>query len=157
MNVVLHPLLGSGVGWGLTNFASLIALLDPARYHVIITGTATEAQRYRPSLPLDAAHVTDAGGKLSLRELMELIGACDAFVSASTGPLHLAAASGIRAIGLFSMQRPIFPARWAPIGRDALALTFDPLCARCARGEACDCIQRISPDRVAALLEIQGV
>ncbi len=126
------PLLGSGVGWGFANFAALIAALDPARYHVLITGTAAEAERYRTSLSLDAGHVTDVGGQLDAAALMELIGACDAFVSASTGPLHLAAASGIRAIGLFSMRRPIFPARWAPIGRDAHALTFDPRCVRCA-------------------------
>jgi ADP-heptose:LPS heptosyltransferase len=156
-NVILHPLLGSGVGWGLANFAALIAALDPARYHVLITGTAAEAQRYRPSLPLGSGHVTDVGGELSLHQLIELIGACDAFVSASTGPLHVAAASGIRAIGLFSMRRPIFPARWAPIGRDAHALTFDPRCVRCARGEACECIQRISPERVVALLNGPGV
>ncbi len=153
VNVILHPLLGSGVGWGLANFAELIAALDPARYHLLVTGTADEAERYRRALPLDAGHVTDVGGKLPLHGLMELIGACRAFVSASTGPLHVAAASGVRAIGLFSMRRPILPARWAPIGRDAHALTFDPWCARCARGERCDCIERISPDRVVALLD----
>jgi ADP-heptose:LPS heptosyltransferase len=156
-NVILHPLLGSGLGWGFANFTALIAALDPARYHVLITGTAAEAERYRPSIPRDAGHVTDVGGELTLHQLMELIGACDAFVSASTGPLHVAAASGIRAIGLFSMRRPIFPARWAPIGRDAHALTFDPRCVRCARGEACDCIQRISPARVVSLLDMPGV
>lgn len=152
-NVVLHPLLGSGVGWGLENFAALIEALDPERYHCLITGTEAEAARYRSELPIIAAHVTDTGGSLDLSGLMELIGACDAFVSASTGPLHLAAASGVRSIGLFSMRRPIFPARWAPIGRDAHALVFDPLCARCAAGRRCDCIQRISPQRVFDLLE----
>lgn len=152
-NIILHPLLGSGVGWGLENFSALIGMLDPGRYHCIITGTAAEAERYRAVLPLSARHVTDAGGALPLDKLMELIAACDALVAASTGPLHLAAASGIRAIGLFSMRRPIFPARWAPIGRDAHALVHDPACPRCARGEACDCITRIAPQRVLALLE----
>jgi heptosyltransferase-3 len=152
-NVVLHPLLGSGVGWGLENFANLIRALDPLRYHCLITGTPEEAERYREQLPLDADHVTDTGGTLDLERLMQLIGACDAFVSASTGPLHLAAASGVRSIGLFSMRRPILPARWAPIGRDAHALVFDPACSRCASGRSCDCIQRISPVRVIGLLE----
>lgn len=152
-NVILHPLLGSGVGWGLENYATLIGMLDPARYHCIITGTASEAERYRATLPAQAAHVTDAGGLLPLDKLIELIGACDAMVAASTGPLHLAAASGIRAIGLFSIRRPIFPARWAPLGRDAHALVNDPACPRCARGEACDCITQIAPRRVLDLLE----
>lgn len=152
-NVVLHPLLGSGVGWGLENFSALIHALDPARYHCLITGTEEEAARYRGHLPLGSAHVTDTGGRLEMEGLMRLIGASDAFVSASTGPLHLAAASGVRSIGLFSMRRPIFPARWAPIGLDAHALVHDPACRDCASGRACDCIQRISPRRVIDLLE----
>ena len=152
-NIILHPLLGSGVGWGLHNFRQLIAALDADRHHVILTGTATEAARYRPELPVQAAHVTDAGGRLPLPALMELMGLCDALVAASTGPLHLAAALGIRTIGLYSMRRPIFPARWRPIGADAHALVHDPACPQCATGAACDCIQHISPGRVLELLE----
>lgn len=152
-NIILHPLLGSGVGWGLHNFRALIAALDADRHHVILTGTANEAARYRPELPVQAAHVTDAGGRLPLPALMELMGLCDALVAASTGPLHLAAALGIRTIGLYSMRRPIFPARWRPIGADAHALVYDPACPQCASGAACDCIQRISPARVLELLE----
>ena len=153
-SVILHPLTkGSAVEWGLQNFAALIGLLDPARYQVLITGTADDAARYRPSLPINAPHVTDTGGTLSLDQLMELIGASSALVAASTGPLHIAAASGIRAIGLFSMRRPVFPARWAPIGKDAHALVDDPNCKRCARGQRCDCVTRIEPARVVRLLE----
>ena len=98
-------------------------------------------------------HVTDATGLLDLRQLIMLIGACDALVAASTGPLHVAAACGIRAIGLYSPRRPIHPGRWAPIGRDAHALVNDPACPRCAKGEVCDCITRIAPLQVRALLE----
>lgn len=152
-HVILHPLLGSGVGWGLSNYAALIRALDPQRWQVIITGTAQEAERYRLELPLDAPHVTDAGGRFTLAQLMQLIGASDALVAGSTGPLHIAAASGIRAIGLFSMRRPIHPGRWAPIGRDAHALVNDPGCADCAAGRACDCISRIDPKRVLDLLD----
>lgn len=152
-HVILHPLLGSGVGWGLHNFAVLINALDPQRWHVIITGTAAEAERYRTELPLALPHVTDFGGRLTLEQLMGVIGSSDALVAASTGPLHIAAALGIRAIGLYSMRRPILPARWAPLGRDAHALVNDPVCANCAAGQPCDCITRIDPRRVLALLE----
>lgn len=151
--LVVHPLLGSGVGWGLVNYADLIHALDPKKWQVIITGTAEEAERYRASLPLELGHVTDAGGQLDLEELMMLIGSCDAMVAASTGPLHIAAALGLRTVGLFSMRRPIFPARWAPIGPDAHALVFAPACADCAAGRACDCITRIPVARVLDLLK----
>lgn len=150
--LVLHPLLGSGVGWGLANYATLMQALDPGEWQVIITGTKEEASRYRAELPMGLEHVTDAGGQLDLEELMMLIGSCDAMVAASTGPLHIAAALGLRTIGLFSMRRPIFPARWAPIGPDAHALVLDPTCTDCAAGRSCDCITRITVARVLALL-----
>lgn len=154
--LVVHPLLGSGVGWGLSNFAALLRAVDGGRWQVLVTGTLSEAERYRPALPLDLAHVTDTGGRLDLDEVIQLIGASDAFVSASTGPLHLAAAAGIRAVGLFSMRRPIFPTRWAPIGADAQVLVHDPACAACGAGRSCDCITRIPPERVLALLGTPG-
>lgn len=151
--VILHPgSKGSAVEWGLENFASLIRTLSDDGRTVIVTGTSAEADRYRTVLPLDLPGVIDAGGVLPLPELVSLIGASDALVAASTGPLHIAAACGIRAIGLYSPRRPIHPGRWAPLGRDAHALVFDPACPRCAAGRPCDCITRISPQRVADLL-----
>ncbi len=152
--VILHPgSQGSAVEWGLERFAELIALLPTERYQVIVTGTAKESAALRSGLPMGLPHVTDATGLLDLRQLIMLIGACDALVAASTGPLHVAAACGIRAIGLYSPRRPIHPGRWAPIGRDAHALVNDPACPRCAKGEVCDCITRIAPLQVRALLE----
>lgn len=152
--VILHPgSKGSAVEWGLENFAALIRLLNEGQFTTIVTGTQAEAEHYRTVLPLGHPRTIDAGGALTLNELIALIGASDALVAASTGPLHIAAASGIRAIGLYSPRRPIHPGRWAPLGRDAHALVFDPACAVCAAGRPCDCVQRISPQRVLALLE----
>lgn len=119
-NIIIHPhSSGSAVEWGLDRYAELIRLLHPARFHVIITGTALEAERYRSELPTHLSHVTDLGGKLDLAGLISLIGISDALVAASTGPLHIAAACGIRAIGLYADVPPIHPGRWAPIGKDA--------------------------------------
>ncbi|HPF90486.1 MAG TPA: glycosyltransferase family 9 protein [Flavobacteriales bacterium] len=151
--VILHPgSRGSAVEWGLDNFAALIRLLNDDAFTTIVTGTAAEADHYRTVLPLHGPNTIDAGGSLSLDELIGLIGASDALVAASTGPLHIAAACGIRAIGLYSPRRPIHPGRWAPIGRDTHALIADPDCLRCAAGKPCDCIARIRPERVMALL-----
>lgn len=147
-NIILHPLKVTGAAWGLENFGKLMRLLDPERYQVLITGTQAEAEVYRKALPLDLPHVTDTGGKLSLTQLMALIGKADALVAASTGPLHIAAAAGIRTIGLFSMKRPLHPGRWAPLGTDVHVLVQDADCPRCAKGEVCQCITRIAPERV---------
>jgi heptosyltransferase-3 len=150
-HVILHPLSkGSAVEWGLDRFAELMQRLDPVRYRIIVTGTSAEAMRYRNQLPLHMPHVVDADGSLSLDQLIQLIGASDALVAASTGPLHIAAACGKRAIGLYSPQRPIHPGRWAPIGPDAHALvagevegTDDPL----------EQIRKITAGQVLSLLD----
>ena len=153
LNVILHPgSRGSAVEWGLSNFAALIRLMDPSVHHCIVTGTGSEQNDYEPHLPLELEHVSDAGGKLSLQHLVSLIGGAQALVAASTGPLHIAAAAGTRAIGLYSSRRPIHPGRWAPIGRDAHALVNDPECAACSSGQPCDCIGRIDPQRVLDLI-----
>lgn len=151
VNVILHPLKASGLEWGLHNFAALIHMLDPARHNCILTGTRQEAEQYRRVLPVDLPHVSDSGGMLDLAGLLQLIGAADALVAASTGPLHMAAALGLRTIGLFSTQRPIHPGRWAPLGRDAHALVNTDDCVPCSRDNG-DPITRIPPERVYRML-----
>ncbi len=123
-HVIIHPFSkGSAVEWGLDRFVELIDRLDPDRYQILVTGTASEAERYRSALPQGRSNITDTGGKLSLDQLIQLIAGSDALVGASTGPLHIAAASGVRAIGLYSTIRPIHPGRWAPLGNDVHVLT----------------------------------
>ncbi|MCB0770810.1 MAG: glycosyltransferase family 9 protein [Flavobacteriales bacterium] len=153
INVVLHPgSRGSAAEWGLSNFAALISMMDPSVYQCIITGTAIEREGYATHLPLDLPHVVDAGGAITLEQLVMLIGGAQALVAASTGPLHIAAATGIRAIGLYASRRPIHPGRWAPLGADAHALVNDVDCTDCAAGKACTCIGRIDPQRVMDLI-----
>ena len=92
--------------------------------------------------------VTDLTGQLSLSQLVELISGCDGLIAASTGPLHLAAAFGIRAIGLYAPMRPIFPQRWAPLGENACYLVLDKKCSDCRRSGDCHCIRSITPEMV---------
>ncbi|HQW04806.1 MAG TPA: glycosyltransferase family 9 protein [Flavobacteriales bacterium] len=151
--VILHPgSKGSAVEWGLPNYKRLMELLREGPYLTVVTGTQAEADHYRTVLSFDHPAAIDAGGTLSLEELIGVIGGAHALVAASTGPLHIAGACGIRAIGLYASRRPIHPGRWAPIGRDAHALVFDPACVQCAAGEPCTCIHRIAPERVLQLI-----
>ncbi|MDQ3101237.1 MAG: glycosyltransferase family 9 protein [Bacteroidota bacterium] len=150
-NVILHPhSSGSAVEWDLDRYSELIRLLHPAHFNIIVTGTALEAERYRTKLQLNRSNVTDVGGQLDLQQLIGLINACDALVAASTGPLHIAAACGIRAIGLYANARPIHPGRWAPVGKDPHALFEDDV------AEDADLQTRINAiraDKIMRLLE----
>lgn len=154
-NVILHPKSkGSAREWGLDNFIGLIKLLPPAKIHVYISGTADDAVAMQSFLKeiKQYAHVTDITGKMNLQEFIGFIASCDALVAASTGPLHISAALGKQAIGLFSSRRPIHPGRWAPLGPNAIALVNDPNCAACAAGKDCDCISKIAPEKLAQLI-----
>ena len=116
--LILHPLShGSAVEWPIERFAELASRMADAGWSVGITATAAERERLGDRLPWH--RVTDFGGQLNLEQLMALIGHSTALVAGSTGPLHLAAALGIHAIGLYAPVRPIFATRWMPIGPNA--------------------------------------
>lgn len=152
-HVILHPKSkGSAREWGLENFSKLISELDPLRYQVYISGTAQEGELVR-SLIEKHPEVTDLTGKLSLQQFIAFINHCDVLVAASTGPLHIAAALGKKAIGLFSPMRPIHPGRWMPIGKQAAYLVLDKDCAGCKKTKDCQCIRDIKTSDVIKLID----
>lgn len=152
IKVILHPKSkGSAKEWGLANFSKLINLLSPERFSVFISGTAQDGELMQDFLK-QHPQVVNLTGKMNLQQFISFISECDALVAASTGPLHIAAALGKTAIGLFSPKRPIHPGRWRPLGSNARVLVHDADCKRCASGENCDCILNIKPESVEALL-----
>jgi len=152
-NLILHPLSsGSAREWGLDNFRTLVTLLPSEEFKMFITGTEEEGEIIRNSGILDLLKITDLTGKFTLTELMSFIAAADAFVAASTGPLHIAAALGKRAVGIYPPIRPMHPGRWAPLGEKADFLVIDKDCNDCRKGGACACMHAIKPDEVASCL-----
>lgn len=118
--IVLHPLShGSALEWPIGKYAELAALLLEKGYRVAVSGTQKERDSMGASMPWSHPNLIDLGGKLSLGELLSYLNEAKAVVAASTGPLHMGAALGIGALGLYSPKRPIFPTRWAPIGPKA--------------------------------------
>lgn len=153
VNVVLHPRSkGSAVEWGIPNFRELIAQVNIKKFKFFVSGTREEGDSFRDFIERHP-EVTDLTGLMSLGQFIAFIKRADALVAASTGPLHLAAALGITAVGLYSPRRPIFPRRWAPVGPKAHALVFDPECPNCAKGKKCDCIHLIRASRVKAIID----
>lgn len=155
-NVVVHP--GSGGSareWPLARYAELIAALPAERYRVLVTGSAAEGAALGTWLAALPPHAHDVTGRTDVAQLIALLAAADGFVGASTGPLHLAAAVGSHALGLFPSRRPMHPGRWAPIGPRAEVLVADPACAACAAGNGapCTCLDEITVDAVRARVE----
>ena len=138
---------------GLDNYSRLIGLLPKEKFSIFITGIKEEALLMKDFLLQHHDRVTDLTGKLTLDELIGLISRCDGILAASTGPLHIAAALGKHAIGLYAPMKPIYPKRWAPIGVNAGYLVLDKKCNDCRRSMDCECIRNIKPEDVAGKLE----
>jgi len=154
-NLILHPKSkGSAREWGLENFTELIELLPSDKFEIFVTGTKEEGDLMQDFLVKNKARLTNLTGKLSLSELIGFISKADGLVAASTGPLHIAAATGIKAIGIFAPMRPIHPGRWKPIGKQADYLVLDkPHCSDCKNGSQCNCILSITPLQVFQKLQ----
>ncbi|PLW93406.1 MAG: glycosyl transferase family 9 [Marinilabiliales bacterium] len=148
--IILHPgSKGSAREWGLDRFTELISLLPSEKYHIYLTGSEEEGQSFREELPLESNNLTDLTGKLSLSHLIAFIAGSDVLVAASTGPLHIAAATGIHAIGIFPPIRPIHPGRWAPLGEKAKVFVADKECNECSKTKECACMRGIESKEVA--------
>jgi ADP-heptose:LPS heptosyltransferase len=154
-NLILHPKSkGSAREWGLDRFSELIELLPQEQYHIIITGTEEEGKQFRDALVKPYPHVRDASGRLSLSQLISLIADADALIACSTGPLHIAAALGINAIGIYPPIKPMHPGRWAPIGLKTKVFVKNKTCNACSGGAPCDCIKSITPHEIASYLSL---
>lgn len=152
-NVILHPKTNkSAREWGLDNYAKLISLLPADKFKIFITGTKSEGLQMQDFLIANRERVIDLTGQLSLEELIAFISKADALVAASTGPLHIAAALGRRAIGLYAPMHPIDPQRWAPLGQHASYLVLAKKCNDCRKTMDCKCIRSIRPEDVVKQL-----
>ena len=153
-NVILHPKSkGSAREWGVDNFSELIRLLPHDRYNIFVSGSTEDGAALQEQIKSWGNDVTDITGKMSLPQFIAFIHNADGLVAASTGPLHIAAALGKVAVGLFAPMRPIHPGRWAPLGSRAGYLVLDKQCRQCRHDKRCACIESITPLDVVLKLE----
>ncbi len=148
--LILHPKSkGSALEWGIHNFSRLLEILPMDKFQIFVTGTSQERQSMEDLLSRHKDVLTDMTGRLTLEELVDFIRQSDGLLAASTGVLHIAAMLGKDALGLYSPRRPIFPTRWAPIGKNASYLIAAEDCPGCTHEKKCDCMDTILPETVA--------
>jgi ADP-heptose:LPS heptosyltransferase len=147
-NLIIHPRSkGSAREWGLTNFSNLLYLLPETDFKVFVTGTAAEGDQLTELFDHHPALI-NLTGKLSLAAFIAFISNADGLIAASTGPLHIAAASGIVALGIYPPIKPMHPGRWRPIGKYAAALVKENECDRCRKTQSCQCMLDITSKQV---------
>ena len=84
----------------------------------------------------------NAAGKITLNQLFYLISKCKLFIGNDAGPMHIAAAQGVKTLGLFG---PNIPLRFGPYGKGNIGLykgyncEFSP-CINVHKGQVPDCL-----------------
>ena len=103
--------------WGMENWLALLGKLA-LRYPgtgLLIVGAAEDSERAQVIAGHWGGQVIDVCGKLSPRESAAAMRHAVAFIGHDSGPLHLAAATGVRCVGLFGNFNQ--PKRWHPKGQ----------------------------------------
>jgi heptosyltransferase-2 len=151
--IVLHPSSrGSALDWPLSSFTRLAHLLtDTFNACIVITGSKGDEWMAHEIIHGNSANIWSLAGQLTLKELAALLKRADLIVANSTGPLHIGAAIGIPAIGLFPPFTAASVRRWGPFGQLEDSLTpLVPECRRCTdrKCSVWNCMERISVEDV---------
>lgn len=147
--LILHPTLitAKNYQWPLDYYRELIEKLDPEKYQIFITGIKSDREYLQPLLQSAQGKVVDMVGKMSMDDFITFIQHSDGLVAGSTGPLHLAAALGIHALGIYRADKSYIK-RWEAIGLKAETIAQDQRCRKCPSGTPCQCILSIQPEQV---------
>lgn len=152
-------------GWPAARWLELVRALREQKRDVLVLSGAREArlgQILADELGRDAG-VAHWIGQRGLRELAALFTAAGrrrfALVSCDSGPMHLAAAQGLRVVALEGPQDGARTGPWPPArGHRVVRSTRSPRCApclkrRCHHPEGPVCMQTIQAEDVLAALE----
>ena len=125
--IIFHSgMSGSALNWSFNCYQKLLLMLTELNVNIILTGySETEEKRNQKLLQQVKAKelVYNLTGELTLRDLIVLHALSDIFIGPSTGPTHIANASGLK---IFSFYPPIqvqSKLRWQPYLADSNIFT----------------------------------
>lgn len=146
--------------WPAAHFATLVDWLAERGCQVALIGAGpSDGARIAEVLGLSRTRPRNLHNLLTLGELIALFRASQLFVGNDSGPMHLAAATGIPVFALFG---PTDAARWAPLGDNATVIrSAIPCGATCSRKRCTEnyrCMTTLLPDvvktRIVELLPV---
>ena len=158
VNAIAAPRLVLNVGarwvtkrWPPARFAEVAALAVRERHAGLIAVGAPEDSSLVDELisRLGEIPILNLTGRTNLPRLAAVMEAADCVLSNDTGPLHLAAATGVPVVGVYTCTSP---AKTGPYGTNARSVESRIWCAgscvkRCDRME---CMDELTADRVWA-------
>ncbi len=132
--------------WPIENYIKLTEeLVKKPNAKVILIGSENEkilSNEIKEKINDRSSKIIDSVGKLSLKQLFCLMGKLNLFIGNDAGAMHIAAAQGVKTIGLFG---PNIPVRFAPYGKGNVSIykgeicEFSP-CINVHKGEVPDCL-----------------
>lgn len=154
-NIVIHPKSqGSSREWPIEHFTALINMLDADKYNIILTGVEKEKPFVQKIIDGLNKPVINLAGNLPLGQFISFLKHSDGIVANATGPLHLGAALGIHAFGIYPPIKPIHPGRWAPLGAKVQVFVLDKVCTACKNDKNfCPCVNAITPAEIKMALD----
>lgn len=150
--IAIHP--GASVAyklWPQASFVELIGSLEQAGYQIVWVGAgdsdASIIDGVMRASPNSSA--INLCNRLGFLELAALYRKCDCFVGSDSGPMHLAASTGIPVLALFG---PSIEAIWSPLGDNSHVLRGSEACGENCDAWQCDfsyrCMKSLSPVQV---------
>lgn len=139
--VGIHPGNGRNApNWTAERYAALAKNLQERHgAKIVVTGSAGEGHLAHTIVSALDGPALSLAGRLSLDDLIAVIGELDLLVSSSTGPMHLAGALDVPTVSVFCPLPARSPERWRPLGgKDRNLLPPAGQCPTCERGPFCD-------------------
>lgn len=150
--VVLHPGSGgSARDWSPDRFGDLARLLAGEGMKVVVSGDQRERSLVETVVERSQGTARALAGRFNLKELAAFLALARAFVSNSTGPLHIAAVVGTPVVAMYPPMRECSAKRWGPLTDEKVVFTADnALCPRCKGGpcQGNDCMNQITVEEV---------
>ena len=157
--VAIHPGSGnSSLNLPAKRFAEVAdGLVEKINARIIFTGSDKEKNLLDSIKNKMQYESINLAGKTSIPQLAAVLQKCDVLICNSTGPMHLAAASGTSTVAIFSPVFSAGPIRWGPYGEGhQVILPPVPVCFEC-KPKSCphyDCMEKIKADQIISKVEL---
>jgi len=147
---------GSARDWSLENFARLgDAIQSELKLQVVFTGSESENVIVSEVIKNMTGSPVNFAGRFSLKELGALYRKASAFVSNSTGPLHIASVVGTPVVAFYPPIVQCSAVRWGPYTMKKRIFSADnKLCELC-KGSPCKsntCMNQITVEAVVTAI-----
>ncbi len=135
--VGVHPVSGrSAPNWNINRYRECVGqILEKPGTQVVVTGSKADDGVLKSLAAVDPQRVFDIVGG-NLRETIAILSLLDVLVSASTGPMHLAAGLRVPTVSLFCPLPACSPILWGPLGnRSEVILPHASFCQQQCPGD----------------------